>query len=243
MSDFATSRTPSGGEDSTVQQAKEQTKNVGNTAVESGGEVLQTAKDQSKQVAAEAGRQARDLYGQARAQVRDQAGTQQKRAAEGIRSISGEIRGMAEQGGQSGPASEIARQASGKIEQVADWLENKEPGAIITEVKDYARRNPGTFLVGAALLGVLAGRLTKNLAAEAKEGASNDSYTPSHTGTLYAGATSGYPETATTATAYPETYPATVPTPVVDEPVYSPAPVDPLAYPATTTNPGGEVRP
>ncbi|MFG1882219.1 hypothetical protein [Micromonospora sp. NPDC049102] len=110
-------------------------------------------------------RQARNLYGEARSQLASQTGEQQRRAAGGLRSIADEMRSMAEQGGQAGPVSELTRQAADRVHGVAGWLEERQPGDLINEVRDYARRNPGTFLVGAAVLGVLAGRLTRGISA------------------------------------------------------------------------------
>ncbi|MBO4209166.1 hypothetical protein GSF22_24675 [Micromonospora echinofusca] len=127
--------------------------------------MAQTAREQGREVVTEATRQARNLYGEARDQLTTQAGTQQRRAAGGLRSLADEMRTMAEQGGQTGPVSELARQAADRVHGVAGWLEEREPGDLVAEVRDYARRNPGTFLVGAAVLGVLAGRLTRNVAA------------------------------------------------------------------------------
>ncbi|MEK8109635.1 hypothetical protein NKG94_44550 [Micromonospora sp. M12] len=75
------------------------------------------------------------------------------------------MRSMAEQGGQAGPVTELARQAADRVHGVAGWLEERDPGDMLNEVRDYARRNPGTFLVGAAVLGVLAGRLTRGISA------------------------------------------------------------------------------
>lgn len=144
---------------------REQARNLGSEAAEAGGNVAQTAKEQGREVAGEASRQARNLYGEARTQLAGQAGDQQRRAAGGLRSLADEMRSMAEQGGQSGPASELARQAADRVHGVAGWLEGREPSDLFAEMRNYARRNPGTFLVGAALLGVLAGRLTRNVAA------------------------------------------------------------------------------
>lgn len=143
---------------------------MGQTAAQAGSDVAKTTKEQGQQVIAETGRQARDLYGQARSQVRDQFGVQQKRAAERLDSLRDEVSRMADQGGQSGPATQLARQASEKINQAARWLEGREPGDLLEEVKSFARRNPGTFLAGAALLGVVAGRLTKNMAGSSQSG-------------------------------------------------------------------------
>ncbi|MGC4808595.1 hypothetical protein [Micromonospora sp. DT233] len=144
---------------------RDQARQVGSEAVNAGGAVAQTAKEQGREVVGEATRQARDLYGEARSQLASQTGEQQRRAAGGLRSLAEEMRAMAQHGGQAGPVTELAHQAAQRVDGVAGWLDERQPGDIVAEVKDYARRNPGTFLVGAAVLGVLAGRLTKSLSA------------------------------------------------------------------------------
>lgn len=209
---------------STTEKAKEQARELGHTAAQAGGGVAETAKEEGRRVAGETSRQARTLYHATREELRTQAGDQQKRAVGGIRSVGSELRSMADQGGQEGPASGYARQAATKIDQVADWLESREPGALITEVKEYARRNPGTFLAGAAILGVIAGRVTRSVAAEVSgsHDATPASTTPSGTGTAY-------PEPAYTT-------PAAAPVAVV--------PVEPLPVtPATTTLPVADPGP
>ncbi|GAB3943485.1 hypothetical protein GCM10027614_32220 [Micromonospora vulcania] len=142
---------------------REQARQVGSEAAHAGGAVAQTAKEQGAEVGREAARQARNLYGEARAQLASQTGEQQRRAVGGLRSLADEMRSMAEQGGQAGTVSELTRQAADRVHGVAGWLEERQPGDLITEVRDYARRNPGTFLIGAAVLGVLAGRLTRSI--------------------------------------------------------------------------------
>ncbi|MEK8109106.1 phage holin family protein [Micromonospora sp. M12] len=52
-------------------------------------------------------------------------------------------------------------------QQAAGWLDEREPGEVLDEVRTYARRNPGTFLAGAAVAGLLVGRLTRGLTAPA----------------------------------------------------------------------------
>ncbi|KAB1931866.1 hypothetical protein F8271_26150 [Micromonospora sp. ALFpr18c] len=158
---------------------REQARQVGSEAAHAGGAVAQTAKEQGTEVGREAARQARNLYGEARTQLTSQAGEQQRRAATGLRSLADEMRSMAEQGGQAGPVSELARQAADRVHGVAGWLDERQPGDLITEVRDYARRNPGTFLVGAAVLGVLAGRLTRSISAA---GDDSGSVSPSYRG-------------------------------------------------------------
>lgn len=154
---------------------RDQARQVGSEAAQAGGAVAQTAKEQGTEVGREAARQARNLYGEARSQLASQTGEQQRRAAGGLRSLADEMRSMAEQGGQAGPVTELARQAADRVQGVAGWLEQREPGDLITEVRDYARRNPGTFLVGAAVLGVLAGRLTRGISAAGDESGNGSS--------------------------------------------------------------------
>jgi hypothetical protein len=179
MTDIRASGPPrQSGHQSTTDAAKEQTKIVGQSARSAGGDVVESAKGQTQRVVSETGRQAQNLYGQVRSQVQDQASSQQKRAVDGLYALRDEVGKMADQGGQSGPATHVARQASTKINQVAQWLDGREPGHVLDEVKMYARRNPGTFLLGAAVLGVLAGRMTKNLAGDSGgRGADASAYT------------------------------------------------------------------
>ncbi|MEW2382902.1 hypothetical protein AB0873_12575 [Micromonospora sp. NPDC047707] len=166
---------------------REQARQVGSEAKQAGAAVAETAREQGREVAGEARRQARNLYGEARSQLASQTGEQQRRAAGGLRSLADEMRTMAEQGGQAGPVSELARQAADRVHGVAGWLEQREPGDIIAEVRDYARRNPGTFLVGAAVLGVLAGRLTRNISAASDsdgQGAHGPDHDPERTAVI-----------------------------------------------------------
>lgn len=160
-------RSPSGGLNQPTNSANlpQTTTDASTTqkAVDAGSDVMDSVKQQGAQVAGEAGRQARDLYGQARTQVADQASVQQKRAAGGLHSLADEIAKMADGSGGSGPAHHLARQASNKIQSMAAWLDDREPGNVLNEVTAYARRKPGMFLLGAAVLGTVAGRLSKNL--------------------------------------------------------------------------------
>ena len=154
---------PTSTADGTAEHIKDQTKAVGESAASAGRDVMESAKEQGREVATEAGRQAKDLYGQARTEMTDQARTQQKRAASGLLAVADEAARMADRGGESGPVTRVVRDASGRIAQAGRWLENREPGQLVDEIKQYARRHPGAFLLAAAALGVVAGRLAKNM--------------------------------------------------------------------------------
>ncbi|MDG4805717.1 hypothetical protein O7634_02960 [Micromonospora sp. WMMD1120] len=189
--DPSTTSSTYGQESTNGSGVRDQARQVGAEAAHAGGAVAQTAKEQGAEVGREAARQARNLYGEARTQLASQTGEQQRKAAGGLRSLADEMRSMAEQGGQAGPVTELARQAADRVHGVAGWLEAREPGDLITEVRDYARRNPGTFLVGAAVLGVLAGRLTRGISAASDDSGNgsptyrgNGAYDPEQTAVI-----------------------------------------------------------
>ena len=102
-----------------------------------------------------------------RGQVREQASTQQHQAALHLRAVADELSEMAAKGGQSGLATQVAQEAAERVRGVASWLDQREPGDLLDGVRDFARRHPGTFLVGAAVAGVVAGRLTRGLTSAA----------------------------------------------------------------------------
>jgi hypothetical protein len=65
-------------------------------------------------------------------------------------------------------ASDVVRQVSERANGAASWLESREPGDLMKELQSFARRRPGVFLAGAAFIGVLVGRLTRNVMTAAK---------------------------------------------------------------------------
>ncbi|MFJ5697493.1 hypothetical protein [Arthrobacter sp. NPDC093139] len=146
---------------------KEETANVAGQAAGAAQGVAETAKTEVANVASEAKTSAKDLLHQAKSNLTDQAGTQQQKAAEGIRSISSQLRTMADAPDQQGVASDLIHQAADRSESVASWLENRDPGSLLDEVKTFARQRPGTFLLLAAGAGLLAGRLGRSLQAGA----------------------------------------------------------------------------
>jgi hypothetical protein len=203
--------------------AKDQAGQLGQTAKDSGQQVAGTAKDQARNVAHEGRRQVKDLTRQAGNQVNEQARAQKDKATSGLRGLSNELRSMADKSEQSGPVTDYAHQAADKLGDVAQWLESREPGHLVEEVRDLARRKPGTFLIGAAVAGVVAGRLTRGAAQAAKDDSTGSSRSYAGNGTGYASTTTGTTGTTgmTGTTGTPtsgsfagETYPADPGTPI-----------------------------
>jgi hypothetical protein len=149
--------------------AKDEAAGVKHQAAESAQHVAETAKTEAAHVAAEVKTNAKDLLYQAKSDLTNQAGTQQQKVAEGLRSISTELHTMSSASDQPGVASDLVRQVADRSSAVAAWLENRDPGSLLTEVKSFARQRPGTFLMIAAGAGVLAGRLSRSLSAGAPD--------------------------------------------------------------------------
>ncbi|WP_307030571.1 hypothetical protein [Arthrobacter globiformis] len=166
--------------------AKDEAANVAGQAAGAAQNVAGTAASEAKNVAYEAKNSAKDLLHQAKSDLTSQAGTQQTKAAEGIRTISSQLRTMADAPDQQGVASDLIRQAADRSESVASWLDNRDPGSLLDEVKSFARQRPGTFLLLAAGAGMLAGRLGRSLQAGAPE-------TGPAAGAGYAGTVPQYP--------------------------------------------------
>jgi hypothetical protein len=167
--------TPSASGAGTTDVAKQEARATAEQVKEGGRHLADVGKDEARNVTSEAGQQARQLWEQTRSEMADQGAQQQQRAAQGLRSLSGELRSMAHGSQQNGIATDLATQASQQVEEIARWLEDREPGAVLEEVKGFARRRPGLFLAGAAALGVLGGRLSRGLVAEHQDTSGADS--------------------------------------------------------------------
>ncbi|MDQ0377624.1 hypothetical protein [Amycolatopsis thermophila] len=170
-------------------------------ARESGSRVAGVAAGQAREVASEARDQARNLTEQGADQLREQARTSQRKAAENLHGIADQLQEMSDRQDQSGVASDMVREVAQRAKKVASWLDAREPGDLVEELRGFARRKPGLFLAGAAAAGLLAGRLTRGVAA----------------GSASQGGTAPEPRMPTETAAPPSTG-SPVPTPAPDAP-------------------------
>jgi hypothetical protein len=169
-------RVPGGTSDTSDSSVKGRAGDAAQAAKQAGSDVASTATDKAKDVAQEAKRQARDLAGEARDQLSGRIGDQQHNLISNVRSLAQELEAMAR--GESSPngggvAQELVSQAGDRARSVADWLDGREPGELLDELRSFARRRPGTFLIGATLAGVVAGRLTRGVVASHSEDSSS----------------------------------------------------------------------
>jgi uncharacterized protein YjbJ (UPF0337 family) len=226
---------PEAGSSSAGSQAQQ----TAGTAKEEGKHVAGVAKDEAGNVAQEAKAQARDLVGELKNQMSDQSRGQRDNLVQTLRQLGDELHQMAQSSSSSGVGAELARQAADRSHRVSSYLQDREPGDLVDEVRRFAARRPGAFLFGALAAGVVAGRLTRGVAAAHGVGTGEDDTT--RTDVLPARGTTVIPPTEAPASTLPT---GGVPTgPAVDpvEPGYGAVPVPeapPTGVPPTTTQPG-----
>lgn len=150
---------------SKLAQASEATKDLAAEGQHSAAEVIDTAKQEATLVADQAKEQTAHLFEELSTDLREQASQQQRKVAENLRDISNEFRSMLDQSQATGTAATLVDQASHHSGRVAEWLDQREPGDLVDEVKDFARKRPGAFLGIALGAGLLAGRITRNASA------------------------------------------------------------------------------
>jgi hypothetical protein len=198
--------------------ATESGSGTASTVADQGRHVAGTAKEETQNVAGTAAAQARGVMGdtvrQVSEQVNDQAMTQRDRLSQTLRTLGDDLEQMASQqpGPESGMAVDLAREVSERVRSFGSHLEGREPGQLLDEARDFARRRPGTFLLGALAAGVVAGRLFRATAdgaaaaslAESGDqrgiGSAGNGVTPVPSGTSHFGADTplaGHPAPAT----------------------------------------------
>ncbi|WP_426519087.1 hypothetical protein ACPPVQ_04590 [Diaminobutyricibacter sp. McL0618] len=157
-----------GSDQSTTDVVAEQAGAVKDEAVAGSQRVMETAKDSAADVVDEAKAQGADLLRQTQAELREQAIVQQQRVADGLQSLSQQLGEMA-RSSSGGLAADLVANAAVRAGSAASYLDARDPGSLITELKSYAARRPGAFIAMAVAAGAVAGRLTRSLASGAPE--------------------------------------------------------------------------
>lgn len=131
-----------------------------------------TRKDAKKSDAATAKKAAQDLAHNAEreahnmsAAVADIAHTKATDAKDGVAdevsSVSNALRRASEDLREGSPQERAFDAVSGSLADLSDSVRSKDITEMVDDVSDFARRNPVTFLGGAALLGFAAVRMAK----------------------------------------------------------------------------------
>lgn len=208
--------TPTGAGPSQDDSMKDQAKEATRTAADEGRQTAQTAAQESKHVAGvakdeaanvleESKQQARHLLDEARTQVDEQSRTQRDRLVSTLRTFGDDIEKMS-RGEQApgGMAQDLARQVAERAKEFGDRMDGREPAELLDEVRAFARRRPGTFLLGAVAAGMLAGRVARGAKDANQQGSATNPARPSPYDDVRGTATG----TPTAGTGYPDVPPA-----------------------------------
>jgi hypothetical protein len=141
--------------------AKETAKDALGSASEHGSHVADTAKQEAADVVAEAKDKATDLLADVRTQADEQSKAQLKNLATKIGELADELDGLVRGSDAGGTVTDAAQQLADRTRQLSSHLDSRQPLDLLEDVRGFARRRPVAFLGGAAVAGVLAGRLTR----------------------------------------------------------------------------------
>lgn len=142
--------------------ATRQGKEVAGAAGDQAREVAGVVRDQAAQLTQELSAQGRTLYEETRQQIESQAETQTQTLAQSLHRLGNETQALAEgRPAEAGSLATYAQQCADRLHQVASDIEDRGVEGLIEDVGDFARRRPGAFLLGAAVIGFGGGRLIR----------------------------------------------------------------------------------
>lgn len=146
----------------TAGSAAEQGQAVAQTAASQAQDVASHARDQVGTVATEARQQAQKVMSSTTSEVQSHLEQRLGNAASSARSTAGELRALVEgRPHEAGRTADLARQATDRLERMADRVDDLGVQGILDETSDFARRRPAAFLAGAVAAGFVAGRLAR----------------------------------------------------------------------------------
>jgi vacuolar-type H+-ATPase subunit H len=185
---------------------KDEAKEAAGTAKEESRHVADVAKGEARHVVDESRQQARSLLDDALSQVDEQSRQQRDRMVTTLRTFGDDLDKMAngEQAG-GGMAQDVARQVADRARELSSRMDGREPTELLDEVRSFARRKPGTFLLGALAAGVVAGRLARG-ARDAQSQGGGTTGTPAYDDVR--GTATGAPTAGVGSPEAPPAYPA-----------------------------------
>lgn len=134
-------------------------------------------KEHTQDVGEEVAERGKHLAGELRHRIGEEVSTQNERLSGSLRQLSDDLGRMRTGTGNDSLAAAVVQRLGEGSRQVADYLERQGPDGVVREVQEFARRKPGTFLLGAAVAGFLVGRVGKGVLAGEPNGA-NGSASP-----------------------------------------------------------------
>lgn len=142
--------------------ARDEGVEVAQHAREAAGQVGSTVAEQAAQVRRETADQARHVVRDVRERVAAEAESQAQRVSKQLGRIADELGEMARSAPSDSMSAGAIRSAADTSRQAARFLDERGAQGLLDSARDYARRKPGTFLLGAAVAGFLVGRVAKS---------------------------------------------------------------------------------
>jgi hypothetical protein len=142
----------SGATSEVAQQARQAGQEVVYEARQAAGQVAAEAKDAGQQMAGDARRAAEEQINQRSTMAGERVGL----AAEDARDVAQTLRGK----GREAPAK-VADQAADRMERFAQYLRDADAGRIMYDIRRVGREQPAAVVAGAAVVGVIIGRVVK----------------------------------------------------------------------------------
>jgi hypothetical protein len=173
MSQFSASHDGGADAGAKAQTAAHEAAGVTRTARDEAAGVARTGKEEAVAVASEAKAQFSEILSQTGRELSDQAASQQQRLAAGASTFGDDLSRMADADEGSGLAGDLVRRIATHASTAGQWLADREPQELLQEVQSFARRRPGAFILGAAVAGLVVGRLSRALAAGATSSGSS----------------------------------------------------------------------
>jgi vacuolar-type H+-ATPase subunit H len=157
----------------TASTGKEKAREVASTTSQQARKVASTTQNEAHEVVRGVNEQARRLAGDTRQELLSQANSQVDRLAQGLNDVSRQLRSMSENG-EPGAVSDMAREAAVRTQKISERLRGGGIDGVLGQLRSAGRNRPGLFLFGAFGVGLVAGRVVRNLAQEPSDNGSSD---------------------------------------------------------------------
>ena len=104
------------------------------------------------------------VAGEAGSKVASSLDAQKSKAAEGLGSVAQALRQTSDQlrDKDQGPLHQYVASAADQVERFSGYLRSKNVNEMVSEIEQFARRQPALFLGGAFMLGLLGARFLKS---------------------------------------------------------------------------------
>ena len=149
--------------------AKEQGQQVLRSTADQASEVVVSAKEQAAEVADQASVQARNLLEETQSRIEEQTVAGAQRLGQQLQQLGEEALALSEGRPDEAPnvqgyvkrAANTLLDCADRAYGVSDDIQTRGMGGMLSDVQTFARRRPGVFLLGAAGLGLVAGRAVR----------------------------------------------------------------------------------